>query len=164
MPKVDLCDQQLESYQDMFDLSSDDLQTAILEYRSNNGVVRMGSHDELKKAGLQVVSIDPSIKYPLPFDNFTFDFALSAQYLFTKMDEQDVDFHLNILRELARVAKEVRVFPLIDSHGEPSPLLGPVLLGLNQEGYGVEVRNVDYQLHPKANAMLRVWARQCQLP
>jgi len=164
MPKVDLCDLQVEDYREMFDLTSEDLQTAILEYGFNHGGAGLGSHGELKKAGPQVVSMDPTIKYPLPFNDFSFDFALSAQYLFTKMDEQDVNFHLNTLRELARVAKDVRVFPLTDSHGEPSPLLGPVLLALNQEGYGVEVRNVNYQWHPKANAMLRLWARQCQLP
>ena len=70
---------------------------------------------------------------------------------------------MRVIRELARVAKEVRIFPLIDRHGQPSPFLGPVLLGLQEGNYGVEVKEVPYHLQPKGNAMLRVWAQQCQL-
>lgn len=105
----------------------------------------------------------PLVDNVLPFSDFHFDFALSAHFLFADLDDQDVDFHLLAIRELARVAKEVRLFPLIDRYGQTSPFLGPVLLGLQQEGYGVEVRNVDYKLQPTGNAMLRVWAQQCHL-
>ena len=91
----------------------------------------------------------PVIDHNLPFSDFEFDFALSSHYLFADLDDQDVDFHLNAIRELARVAKEVRIFPLIDRHGQVSPFLGPVLLGLQQDDYGVEVRNVSYCLQPK---------------
>lgn len=99
----------------------------------------------------------------LSFSDFEFDFALCSHYLFAKLSNQDVDFNLRVIRELARVAKEVRIFPLIDRFGEPSPFLGPVLLGLQQAGYGMEVREVKYYLQPKGNAMLRVWAQQCHL-
>lgn len=100
----------------------------------------------------------------LPFDDFTFDFALSSHYLFADLDEQDSDFYVRAIIELARVAKEVRIFPLIDRHGQPSPCLGPVLLNLQQQNYGVEVRTVPYQLQPKGNAMLRIWAQACVVP
>lgn len=99
----------------------------------------------------------------MPFDNFSFDFALSSHYLFADLDDQDVEFHLKVIKELARVAKEVRIFPLIDRHNQPSPFLGPVLLGLQQENFGAEVREVAYHLQPSGNAMLRVWAQQCEL-
>lgn len=99
----------------------------------------------------------------LPFEDFSFDFALSSHFLFASIEEQDVDFHLQCIRELARVAKEVRIFPLIDENGQPSPVLGPVLLGLQQANYGVEVRKVDYQLQFGGHAMLRVWALECQV-
>ena len=99
--------------------------------------------------------------YHLPFADFSFDFALSSHYLFADLDEQTVEFHLAVIRELARVAKEVRIFPLIDREGNTSEFLGPVLLGLQQENYGVEVREVVFHLHKTGNAMLRVWAQQC---
>lgn len=99
----------------------------------------------------------------LPFSDFSFDFVLSAYRLFADANATTVEYHLRTIRALARVAKEVRLFPLVDSDGQTSPLLGPVLLGLQQEQYGIEVREVAYQLQPKANAMLRVWAERCEL-
>ncbi|WP_347251972.1 hypothetical protein [Legionella sp.] len=99
----------------------------------------------------------------LPFADFSFDFALSSHYLFADLDDQDVDFHIQAIKELARVAKEVRIFPLIDRYNQPSPFLGPVLLGLQQDNFGTEVREVAYHLQPSGNAMLRVWAQQCQI-
>lgn len=101
--------------------------------------------------------------YGLPFPDFSFDFALSSHYLFADLDDQDVEFHLRVIKELARVAKEVRIFPLIDRYNQPSPFLGPVLLGLQQDNFGTEVREVAYHLQPSGNAMLRVWAQQCDL-
>lgn len=99
----------------------------------------------------------------LPFKDFEFDMALSSHYLFADLEDEAVDFHLKVIKELARVAKEVRIFPLIDRVGQPSRFLGPVLLGLQQDNYGVEVREVTYHSQLKGNAMLRVWAQQCQL-
>ncbi|MGQ3888792.1 hypothetical protein ACQUW5_07145 [Legionella sp. CNM-1927-20] len=99
----------------------------------------------------------------LSFADFSFDLALSSHYLFANIEDQDVDFHINAIKELARVAKEVRIFPLINRFSQTSPLLGPVMLQLQQENYGLEVRSVSYNLQPKGNAMLRVWAQQCSL-
>ncbi len=105
----------------------------------------------------------PVTSHTLPFEHFSFDLALSSHYLFADLEEQDAAFHIDAIRELARVAKEVRIFPLIDRFGQTSSLLGPVLLGLQQEGFGAEVREVTYSLQPKGNAMLRVWALQCNV-
>jgi len=98
----------------------------------------------------------PTQDISLPFADFSFDLALSSHYLFG-------EFHVKVIKELARVAKEVRIFPLIDRDGQPSPFLGPVLLQLQLDNYGVEVRSVNYLLQPQGNAMLRVWAQECQL-
>ncbi|OJY02973.1 MAG: hypothetical protein BGO90_02450 [Legionella sp. 40-6] len=64
---------------------------------------------------------------------------------------------------MARVAREVRIFPLIDKEGQTSELLGPVLLQLQKEQFGVEVREIDYHLHQAENAMLRIWAQKCDV-
>jgi hypothetical protein len=136
---------------------------------------RSGSFDKLmaeRKLGLETFFADYKqgkseeryigvTDYHLPFADFSFDFALCSHYLFADLDDQTVDFHMTVIRELARVAKEVRIFPLIDKDGNTSAFLGPVLLGLQQENYGIEVREVDFHLHKSGNAMLRVWAQQC---
>lgn len=101
--------------------------------------------------------------HQLPLNDFSFDFALVSHYLFAELDDQTIDFHLDVIRELARVAKEVRIFPLIDREEKTSCFLGPVLLGLQKENFGVEVREVSHHLHKMGNAMLRVWAQQCNL-
>lgn len=99
----------------------------------------------------------------LPFADFSFDFALVSHYLFADLDNQTVAFHLKVIKELARVAKDVRIFPLIDREGNTSEFLGPVLLGLQKENFGVEVKEVAFHLHQTGNAMLHVWAQQCSV-
>ncbi|MCR9192004.1 MAG: hypothetical protein NXI01_05020 [Gammaproteobacteria bacterium] len=99
----------------------------------------------------------------LPFEDFFFDYAVSSHYFFLASAPQTPEYHIQTIAELARVAKEVRVFPLVDSQGVPSALLGPVILGLQQKNYGIEVRDVAYHLQPQGNAMLRVWAQQCSV-
>ena len=105
----------------------------------------------------------PAATKTLAFEPFFFDYALSAHHFFSSIVPQTVEYHLTLLKELARVAKEVRIFPLVDANGVPSPLLGPVILALQQQHFGVEVREVSYQVQPKGNAMLRLWAQACQV-
>lgn len=97
----------------------------------------------------------------LPFQDFHFDLAISSHYFFAELENQDLPFHIHAIQELARVAREVRIFPLIDRYGTLSPFVGPLLLRLQALNYGTEIRSVDYRLQPKGNAMLRVWAQQC---
>jgi hypothetical protein len=105
---------------------------------------------------------------PLPFADMTFQYALSSHYFFTNIppsERQDaIVQHIREIKELARIAHEVRIFPIINRTGEASTLLGPVLLALQQADYGVEVREVPFSLYPKGNAMLRVWANTCVIP
>ena len=137
-------------------MSAADLKGRLLEY--GNGACT--THE---KSLHPVIYCAPVNDASLLFADFAFDIALCPNYLFTQSVPQDVVFHLQVIRELARVAKDVRIFPLIDSLGLLSPLLGPVLLGLQQENYGVEVRDVMSSVPQKANAMLRVWAQLCHV-
>lgn len=101
----------------------------------------------------------------LPKLNFTdqqFELALCSYFLFTT-HENDVDFHVNAITELCRVAGEARIFPLLNSQCEPSALIAPVILTLQQQNYGVEVKEVAYEFEKGGNAMLRVWAQTCEV-
>jgi hypothetical protein len=66
-------------------------------------------------------------------------------------------FHIDSMRELCRVAGEVRVFPLLTLGGKPSPHLAPVRSALQAEGWASEVVAVDYELQRGGNQMLRVF-------
>jgi len=144
MRKLVLRRQDITKYKAMFDLTDEDLHTRIFEYS--------GETNPLSKSD-----------YQLPFADFNFDFALSSHDLFTQFEKTQSEACIQIIRELARVANEVRIFPVVDALGQVTPLLGPVLLGLQQANYGVEVREVPYTLYPKGNVMLRVWAQVCSV-
>ena len=151
--------EQVREERDKFDFSHYGSFEGLLEQR-RAGMATFFADYELGKKEKRYLPIQDII---LPFANFSFDLALSSHYLFGELENQDLDFHIAVIKELARVAKEVRIFPLIDREGQPSPFLGPVLLGLQQENYGTEVRNVNYLLQAQGNAMLRVWAQECPL-
>lgn len=148
--------EELERYCVLFDLTPSEVNTRILEF----GYGPTAIQKTLKNFKHQVVHCDPLFPCPLPFADFSFDFALCAHYLFDDSGIKDIAYHLNVLRELARVAKEIRIYP-IDKAGQVSPLLGPVLLGLQQENYGAEVRQVETSPERLNHALLRVWAQQC---
>ena len=63
----------------------------------------------------------------LPFENETFDLALSSHFLFLYSEHLSAEFHVLALQEMLRVANEVRVFPIVTLNGAPSPHLNPVI-------------------------------------
>ncbi len=94
----------------------------------------------------------------LPFKDFQFDLALCSDLIFRTEKTEAPE---KTIAELCRVAHEVRVFPLLDEHGNVSADIGPVMLLLQQKNFGIEVREVPYQLQKGSNAMLRVFAKEC---
>lgn len=91
----------------------------------------------------------------LSFNNSQFDLALCSHFLFTYSEQLGLDFHLASILEMRRVAKEVRIFPLLlHFSGEPSPLLQPIKDELQQQGYKVEIKQVPYEFQKSGNKML----------
>ncbi|WP_425956782.1 hypothetical protein [Xylanimonas sp. McL0601] len=91
----------------------------------------------------------------LPFDDDAFDLALCSHLLFTWADVFDAEWHRAALRELLRVAPEVRVFPLVrQGAGEPVEFLPALLEELRTEGRTAEVRKVGYEFQIGADEML----------
>jgi len=92
----------------------------------------------------------------LPFADGRFDLALCSHLLFLYSELLSLDFHLQAIRELCRVAGEARVFPLVGLDCEPSPHLAVVREQLGAAGFEVEVRKVKYQLQRNGDEMMRV--------
>jgi hypothetical protein len=88
-----------------------------------------------------------------------FDLALCSHFLFTYSDHLSEEFHLDAILEMCRVAREVRIFPLLKISGEVSPWLQPVIGELVARGYGVERMPVSYEFQKGGNQMLRVELR-----
>jgi hypothetical protein len=91
-----------------------------------------------------------------------FELALLSHALFSEQQD-DLDHHLATINQLIHIADEVRIFPLLDQHGQISSLVGPISLALQQQNFGVEIREVTYHLQPNDNAMLRIWPLECLL-
>lgn len=92
----------------------------------------------------------------LPFKPDEFDLALSSHFLFLYSDHFPKTFHLESIRALIRVAREVRIFPLIALRAERSQHLEPVCDQLQRDGYQVSIEPVGYELQRGGNEMLRV--------
>ena len=92
----------------------------------------------------------------LPFADGAFDLALCSHFLFLYSQQLDEAFHLQSVRELCRVAREVRVFPLLALGGQPSPHLGAVREALSRDGWHASIEPVPYEFQRGGNEMLRV--------
>ncbi len=92
----------------------------------------------------------------LPFSKNQFDLALCSHLLFLYSDQLGLDFHIESILELCRVAKEVRLFPLLDLSHQISEHLEPVIQGLSQAGFSARIEAVDYEFQIGANQMLRI--------
>lgn len=96
----------------------------------------------------------------LPFDNGQFDLALCSHFLFAYSHLFSEEFHLEAITEMCRVAKEVRVFPLVQSFsGEESEHLNPIIAELKNRNFRVEVQEAPYEFQKGGNKMLRVRGR-----
>jgi len=92
----------------------------------------------------------------LPFSNDEFELALCSHYLFLYSDHVDQAQHILSMLELCRVAKEVRVYPLLSLDGSRSIHLEPVISQLIEKGLQVSLQTVSYQFQKGATEMLVV--------
>jgi hypothetical protein len=92
----------------------------------------------------------------LPFSSGQFDLALCSHLLFTYSDHLSLSFHLDSIRELCRVAAEVRLFPLLTAAGEPSPFLSAIVEELTAQGYTIQIKQVPYEFQKSGNQLLQV--------
>ena len=92
----------------------------------------------------------------LPFASHVFDIALCSHFLFLYSDEFSLEFHCDAVTELCRVAREVRIFPLLKGNGERSPFVGEVVELLKSANCSVAIEKVDYEFQRGGNQMLRI--------
>jgi len=96
----------------------------------------------------------------LPFRTGTFDMALCSHFLFTYSDLLSAEFHLETVLEMCRVADQVRVFPLLDTSGTPSPHVDHVRRQLAARGYATSIRSVPYEFQVGGNQMMVIVERR----
>lgn len=92
----------------------------------------------------------------LPFEDNSFDLALSSHFLFLYSKEFSLDFHIQALEEMLRVAPEARAFPLLQVGGAPSPHVQGAIEEFSQRGIEAGVEEVPYEFQKGGSQMLRL--------
>ena len=78
----------------------------------------------------------------LPFGEKFFDLAVCSHLLFLYSEHLSEDFHVASNKELCRVAREARVFPLLELGAKESRHLQAVTARLAADGYPVSIETV----------------------
>lgn len=112
----------------------------------------LNDYDAGKVSGRYVAAELPT----LPFAAHSFDLAICSHFLFLYGGQLSAGFHVNSIRELIRVAGEVRIFPLVELGTVPSRHVAFVTKRLHADGYRVMLETVDYEFQRGANQMMRI--------
>ena len=122
------------------------------------GTVRMAAMNEFlndfpagKAEGRYVDAELPA----LPFADDSFDLALSSHFLFLYTVQLGEQFHRAAIREMCRVAGEVRIFPLLALGGHRSSCVDRVASDL-AESFDVSIAEVPYEFQRGGNQMMRI--------
>lgn len=92
----------------------------------------------------------------LTFKDKQFELALCSHYLFLYSEHVNFDQHITSIKELCRVASEVRIYPLLSLDGEVSSHLNEIILALSEVGLTSSLVGVAYQFQKGATQMLVV--------
>jgi hypothetical protein len=112
----------------------------------------LGDYEEGLEEGRYVPESLPS----LSFVDKQFQLALCSHFLFLYSEHLDLDFHINSVHEMCRVAYEVRIFPLLKLGSMPSPYVEPVIKNIEKMGYRAEIVRVEYEFQRGGNKMLKI--------
>jgi hypothetical protein len=96
----------------------------------------------------------------LPFDHQQFELALCSHFLLLYSYHFDYEFHLQSVREMLRVAKEVRIFPLVTLLIGRSPHVDNLVRDLECAGYNARIERVAYEIQRGGNEMLVINRRE----
>ena len=124
----------------------------LYEMRIESMTEFLMDYNEGKEEGRYLAEALPN----LSFKDEQFDLALSSHFLFLYSEHLDEVFHMKALLEMLRVAKEVRVFPLVDLKGEKSVHIEGVIKELTALGYDASIIKTGYEFQKGGNEMLKV--------
>ena len=92
----------------------------------------------------------------LAFADRAFDLAVCSHFLFLYSERFGAEFHVSAVRELCRVAEEVRIFPLLTLDGRRSPHIEPVVDDLARAELLVSLETVPYEFQRGGSQMMRI--------
>jgi ubiquinone/menaquinone biosynthesis C-methylase UbiE len=124
--------------------------------------IRMGAMKQFlndfeigKKEGRYITAALPA----LPFADNEFELALSSQLLFTYTSMLSLELHIEAIKEMLRVATEIRIYPLLDYkelNGNRSPYVDQVVQVFQEKNFQVSIETVDYEFQKGGNQFLKI--------
>ena len=92
----------------------------------------------------------------LPFKENQFELALCSHLLFLYSEQLTLEFHKQAISELCRVAKQVRIFPLVTLSGSKSMYLMDIEKHLKEQGHNASIETVPYEFQRGGNEMMKI--------
>ncbi len=89
----------------------------------------------------------------LDFEDNKFDIALCSHFLFLYSDNLNLEFHIEAIKEMLRIAKEVRIFPIIDTNLNISKHYYKVVEYFGKN-YKIKEMSVNYEFQKGGNKMI----------
>jgi hypothetical protein len=114
--------------------------------------VFLDDYDAGRGAGRYVDASLPALR----FGAGDFDLALCSHLLFLYSAQLDEPFHVASVRELCRVAREVRIFPLLALDATRSPFVDACVAAARAAGVEATIELVDYEFQRGGHEMLRL--------
>ena len=111
----------------------------------------LDDYDSGKDQGRYVDAELPSIAFP----DKSFDLAVCSHFLFLYTEQLSEAFHRSAILELCRVAREVRIFPLLALEGRISRYVASMMNDLSG-AWEVSLVTVPYEFQRGGNQMMRI--------
>lgn len=92
----------------------------------------------------------------LPFRDGEFELALCSHFLFLYTDNLSLSFHIDAVKEMCRVAGEVRIFPIVDVNANRSVYLDAIIQTSHTGTRRCIEERVPYEFQKGGNTMLRI--------
>jgi hypothetical protein len=86
------------------------------------------------------------------FEDSQFELGLSSHFLFL-YPQLGIDFHIMALKEMLRICKEVRIFPLQNLNAEVSEILDKVI-AFFKASYHIDIQKVNYEFQKGSDKMM----------
>ncbi len=124
----------------------------LAELRKKAMDVFLSDYEVGKREGRYVFGNLPELK----FKTKQFDIAVCSHFLFLYSEQFPYKFHIDSIIELCRVAKEVRIFPVLELGSKVSRHLAKICDHLHELAFKAEVVNVEYEFQKGGNQCLVV--------
>src|SRR5262249_31977258 len=125
---------------------------ALGRYRLGAMKIFLEDFEQGLTQGRYLVQELPGLRFP----DREFDLALCSHLLFLYTEQLSPEFHLEAIQEMSRVAREVRIFPLMDLKVRRSAHIEPVVRRLRESALKVEIVKVPYEFQRGGNEMMKI--------